>query len=102
MNRKDLQELELKFDKFYGPTATPSDNTYNTAEDIPIKQHYSKEDVEKLDQLNFAAGFPPYLRGPYTPMYVRKPLTIRQHAGCSTAEDSYAIYKRILATAPNG
>src|SRR5690606_30675306 len=102
MNRKDLQELELKFDKFYGPTATPSDTTYNTAEDIQIKQHYSKDDVEKLDHLNFAAGFPPYLRGPYTTMYVRKPWTIRQYAGFSTAEESNAFYRRNLAAGQRG
>src|SRR5690606_40102214 len=97
MNRKDLQELELKFDTFYGPKAHPDNTQYDTAEGIRIKEHYSKEDIAQLDHLNFAAGFPPYLRGPYTTMYVRKPWTIRQYAGFSTAEQSNAFYKRNLA-----
>lgn len=102
MNRKDLQELELKFDTFYGPKAHPDNTQYDTAEGIRIKEHYSKEDIAQLDHLNFAAGFPPYLRGPYTTMYVRKPWTIRQYAGFSTAEQSNAFYKRNLAAGQKG
>src|SRR5690606_28210731 len=102
MNRKDLQELELKFDTYYGPKAHANNTQYDTAEGIRIKEHYSKEDIAQLDHLNFAAGFPPYLRGPYTTMYVRKPWTIRQYAGFSTAEQSNAFYKRNLAAGQKG
>lgn len=101
MNRKDLQELELSFDKFYNQKPTRV-SKFNTAEDIPIKKHYTKQDVAGLDHLNFAAGFPPYLRGPYTTMYVRKPWTIRQYAGFSTAEESNAFYRRNLAAGQRG
>lgn len=101
MSRKDLQELELSFDKFYNQKPQ-SDTKYNTAEDIALKAHYTKEDIAQLDHLNFAAGFPPYLRGPYTTMYVRKPWTIRQYAGFSTAEESNAFYRRNLAAGQRG
>src|SRR5690606_5373964 len=101
MSRKDLQELELSFDKFYNQKPQ-SDTKYNTAEGIALKAHYTKEDIAQLDHLNFAAGFPPYLRGPYTTMYVRKPWTIRQYAGFSTAEESNAFYRRNLAAGQRG
>ena len=51
---------------------------------------------------NFAAGIPPYLRGPYSTMYVRRPWTIRQYAGFSTAEESNAFYRRNLAAGQKG
>ena len=101
MKRKDVQQLELKFGKLYGPKAQ-SNADYNTAEGIPVKKHYSKSDIDELDHLNFAAGFPPYLRGPYTTMYVKKPWTIRQYAGFSTAEESNAFYRRNLAAGQRG
>ncbi|WP_417362131.1 methylmalonyl-CoA mutase [Galbibacter sp.] len=102
MNRKDFQELELKFDTLYGPKAQTNNTEYNTAENISLKQLYTKDDIAQLDHLNFTAGFPPYLRGPYTTMYVRKPWTIRQYAGFSTAEESNAFYRRNLAAGQRG
>src|SRR5690606_36844865 len=99
--RKDLQEVELSFDKFYNQKPTRV-SKFKTAEDIPIKKHYTKQDVAGLDHLNFAAGFPPYLRGPYTTMYARKPWTIRQYAGFSTAEESNAFIRRNLAAGQRG
>jgi methylmalonyl-CoA mutase len=102
MSRKDFQELELKFDTLYGPKAQTNNTEYNTAENISLKQLYTKDDIAQLDHLNFTAGFPPYLRGPYTTMYVRKPWTIRQYAGFSTAEESNAFYRRNLAAGQRG
>lgn len=58
---------------------------------------YSEEDLKEAEHLNFAAGIAPYLRGPYSTMYVIRPWTIRQYAGFSTAEESNAFYRRNLA-----
>jgi methylmalonyl-CoA mutase len=73
-----------------------------TAEGIPIKSVYTKEDLASMEHLNYAAGIPPYLRGPYSTMYVMRPWTIRQYAGFSTAEDSNAFYRRNLAAGQMG
>jgi methylmalonyl-CoA mutase len=78
------------------------EQNYLTAEEIEIKSTYSKEDVSNLEHLGFAAGFPPYLRGPYSTMFVQKPWTIRQYAGFSTAEESNAFYRRNLAAGQKG
>ncbi len=73
-----------------------------TAEQIPVKSTYTKEDVAHLEHLHYAAGLPPYLRGPYSTMYVNRPWTIRQYAGFSTAEESNAFYRRNLASGQKG
>ncbi|MCK9339629.1 MAG: methylmalonyl-CoA mutase [Bacteroidales bacterium] len=73
-----------------------------TAEQIPLKPVYGKEDLEGMEHLNYAAGLPPFLRGPYSTMYVNKPWTIRQYAGFSTAEESNAFYRRNLAAGQKG
>ncbi len=73
-----------------------------TAEGISLKKTYSKQDIENLEQLDFGAGFAPNLRGPYATMYVRRPWTIRQYAGFSTAEESNAFYRRNLAAGQKG
>ncbi len=73
-----------------------------TAEGIPLKPYYTGEDIEGLTHLNFGAGTPPYLRGPYGSMYVSRPWTIRQYAGFSTAEDSNAFYRKNLAAGQKG
>lgn len=98
MQRKDLQNINLK--KATAQSKTSS--TYTTTEKIKIKKVYSPEDTKNLKHLNFAAGIPPYLRGPYSTMYVRRPWTIRQYAGFSTAEESNAFYRRNLAAGQKG
>ncbi|MCP2042257.1 methylmalonyl-CoA mutase [Pontibacter sp. HSC-36F09] len=75
---------------------------WKTAEQIPLKSYYTSEDVQHFEHLDFAAGLPPYLRGPYSTMYVQKPWTIRQYAGFSTAEESNAFYRRNLAGGQKG
>ncbi len=67
-----------------------------------MKQYYTAEDLENMEHLQYAAGIPPYLRGPYSTMYVQKPWTIRQYAGFSTAEESNAFYRRNLAAGQKG
>ncbi|MCQ2272101.1 MAG: methylmalonyl-CoA mutase [Bacteroidales bacterium] len=78
------------------------DTSWLTAEQIPVKPVYGKEDLAGMEHLNYAAGIPPYLRGPYSTMYVNKPWTIRQYAGFSTAEESNAFYRRNLAAGQKG
>ena len=73
-----------------------------SAEHIAIKGSYTPEDLKGLEHLQYAAGIPPYLRGPYSTMYVMQPWTIRQYAGFSTAEESNAFYRRNLAAGQKG
>ena len=73
-----------------------------TAEQIPVKSDYTAKDLENLEHLNYAAGIAPYLRGPYSTMYVMRPWTIRQYAGFSTAEESNAFYRRNFAAGQKG
>ncbi len=75
---------------------------WKTPEGIPVKAVYTAEDIRQLEHLDFAAGLPPYLRGPYASMYVQQPWTIRQYAGFSTAEESNAFYRRNLAGGQKG
>ena len=73
-----------------------------TPEQIPVKPVYLKEDLKNMEHLNYAAGLPPFLRGPYSSMYITRPWTIRQYAGFSTAEESNAFYRRNLAAGQKG
>lgn len=77
-------------------------NDWVTPERIPIKSIYTKEDLAGMEHLNYAAGLPPFLHGPYSGMYAMLPWTIRQYAGFSTAEDSNAFYRRNLAAGQKG
>lgn len=98
--RKNIQHITLENSK----KETPNNNTttFHTAENIEVKPTYSKEDIENLEHIGFGAGFAPNLRGPYATMYVRRPWTIRQYAGFSTAEESNAFYRRNLAAGQKG
>ena len=73
-----------------------------TPEQIPVKPVYGQDDLKGMEHLNYAAGIPPFLRGPYSTMYVMKPWTVRQYAGFSTAEESNAFYRRNLAAGQKG
>ncbi|MDR0395101.1 MAG: methylmalonyl-CoA mutase family protein, partial [Tannerella sp.] len=75
---------------------------WNTPEQIQVKSVYTPDDLEGMEHLHYAAGLPPYLRGPYSGMYVTRPWTIRQYAGFSTAEESNAFYRRNLASGQKG
>ncbi|TGK08901.1 methylmalonyl-CoA mutase [Leptospira fletcheri] len=75
---------------------------WQTPEKIPVKPVYLPEDAKSLDHLEYAAGIPPFLRGPYSTMYTQQPWTIRQYAGFSTAEESNAFYRRNLAAGQKG
>ena len=99
MSRKNLQHIKLKSEIV---NAKAEDKTFRTAEDIDIKSSYSAKDIKDLEHLDFVAGIAPNLRGPYSTMYVRRPWTIRQYAGFSTAEESNAFYRRNLAAGQKG
>lgn len=103
MKRKDLQHITLFDQKNQSVLSIEKKSeAFKTAEDILLHPTYSKKDVENLEHLDFGAGFAPFLRGPYTTMFVRKPWTIRQYAGFSTAEESNAFYRRNLAAGQKG
>ncbi len=84
------------------PVGGSSANSWKTAEGITVKPTYSVQDIQQLEHMHFAAGLPPYLRGPYASMYIQQPWTIRQYAGFSTAEESNAFYRRNLAAGQKG
>ncbi len=95
---------DLKINKVTEQKVTSSENqeVWNTPEGIPVKNHFTKEDIKDAEHLKFAAGIPPFTRGPYSTMYVTRPWTIRQYAGFSTAEESNAFYRRNLAAGQKG
>ena len=101
MSRKNLQHITLKSEVRIQNPEEPSGH-FLTSEGIDIKETYTQKDVESLEHLNFVAGLTPNLRGPYSTMYVRRPWTIRQYAGFSTAEDSNAFYRRNLEAGQKG
>jgi len=78
------------------------ESDWKTPEQIDVKRVYTKEDLKGMEQLHYAAGLAPYLRGPYSTMYVTRPWTVRQYAGFSTAEESNAFYRRNLAAGQKG
>jgi methylmalonyl-CoA mutase len=110
----DLTKLELKKPKktysldfwkseFKRRTGLdPEDLVKNTLEGIDVFPLYTIDDYKHFEHLNFTAGIPPYLRGPYPTMYIQQPWTIRQYAGFSTAEESNAFYRRNLAAGQKG
>ncbi|MDR1728980.1 MAG: methylmalonyl-CoA mutase [Acidobacteriota bacterium] len=93
-----------KIDYKVGPqaAAAPSATPWLTAEGISVKPLYTAADLEGMEHLEYAAGIPPFLRGPYSTMYCMRPWTIRQYAGFSTAEESNAFYRRNLAAGQKG
>lgn len=97
--RKDFTKVSIAY---------PINNNTNkdvfstSAEGIDLKSNYTIQDINNKQQLQYPAGIAPFLRGPYTSMYVQKPWTIRQYAGFSTAEESNAFYRRNLAAGQKG
>jgi methylmalonyl-CoA mutase len=79
-----------------------SGSDWLTPEQINVKPFYTEADLSGMEHLNYAAGLAPFLRGPYSAMYVMQPWTIRQYAGFSTAEESNAFYRRNLAAGQKG
>jgi methylmalonyl-CoA mutase len=80
----------------------PEELIWTTNEKIDLKPLYTRSDYDGMDHLDYVAGIPPYLRGPYATMFVQRPWTVRQYAGFSTAEESNAFYRRNLAAGQKG
>ncbi|MEL6941594.1 MAG: methylmalonyl-CoA mutase family protein, partial [Bacteroidota bacterium] len=76
--------------------------TWETPEQITVPNTLDKAAIADAEHLDYVAGLPPFLRGPYSTMYVGRPWTIRQYAGFSTAEESNAFYRRNLAQGQKG
>jgi methylmalonyl-CoA mutase len=101
--RKNIQHLNIvKIKNSEVESSNIQEELFLTAEKISLKKTYIKSDLDNLEHLNFAAGIAPNLRGPYSTMFVRRPWTIRQYAGFSTAEESNAFYRRNLAAGQKG
>ena len=98
--RPDINQL--KTNRFTPSEKTIQQQSWTSAEGIEIDGVLSEEHLRGMAHLNYAAGIPPYLRGPYSTMYVQRPWTIRQYAGFSTAEESNAFYRRNLAAGQKG
>jgi methylmalonyl-CoA mutase len=98
--RPNFSKIAFKLDAAVG--CTTQGDEWLSPEHIAIKPWYTREDLAGLEHLEYAAGLPPYLRGPYSTMYVTQPWTIRQYAGFSTAEESNAFYRRNLAAGQKG
>lgn len=98
--RKNIQHIKLSGN--LQPPAHNRETDFVTAEGVAVKPAYTKADIQNLEHIDFAAGIAPFLRGPYATMYVRRPWTIRQYAGFSTAQESNAFYRRNLAAGQKG
>ncbi len=103
--RPEFKYSDFNFRKFnkedvhgFLPDAVP----WITPEKIPVRSCYEQSDIEGMEHLDYAAGIPPFLGGPYSGMYATQPWTIRQYAGFSTAEESNAFYRRNLAAGQKG
>jgi len=103
MNMKpDFKSIDITNIAVSSGVGTQAESTWVTPEQIPVKPFYTKQDLNGMQHLQYAAGLPPYLRGPYSVMYAMQPWTIRQYAGFSTAEESNAFYRRNLAAGQKG
>ncbi len=101
MARPDFSKISPR-PRGAAPSPGLAGEPWMTAERIPVKASYTSADLAGMTHLHYVAGLPPYLRGPYSTMYVMQPWTIRQYAGFSTAEESNAFYRRNLAGGQKG
>ncbi len=102
--KPDFTKIDFQPKRSGKPEQAPDDaaHVWETLEHIAAKKYYVAEDLYAMEHLHYAAGVPPFLRGPYSTMYVRQPWTIRQYAGFSTAEESNAFYRRNIAAGQKG
>ncbi len=100
--RANFKNIDIKNVPKTTDLQTEHQNVWETPEHIAVKQIYTEEDLLNMEHLDYAAGLPPFLRGPYSAMYAMRPWTIRQYAGFSTAEESNAFYRRNLAAGQKG
>lgn len=101
-NFKNINIKSSPESKLDNATEIKDSANWTTAEQINLKSAYTKADLNEVEHLDYAAGIAPFLRGPYSSMYVTRPWTVRQYAGFSTAEESNAFYRRNLAAGQKG
>jgi len=99
MSRPNFSNIALNLSR---EKAEKSGNTWLSPEQIEIQKNYKAKDIEYTEHIGFISGVEPYLRGPYSSMYAKRPWTIRQYAGFSTAEASNAFYRRNLSAGQKG
>ena len=99
--KPDFSKIEFNPER-KAPAAPATGKSWLTNENIAVKPYYTAADLAGMQHLEYAAGIPPFLRGPYSTMYVMRPWTVRQYAGFSTAEESNAFYRRNLAAGQKG
>ena len=75
---------------------------WKTLEGIDVKPLYTADDLEEINHLDSFPGLPPYLRGPRATMYAKRPWTVRQYSGFSTAEESNQFYRDNIAAGQTG
>ncbi len=100
--RPDFSDLTINASVEEKPKPLENQDPWITPEGITVKKEFTKDDIKQAEHLDFAAGLPPFTRGPYSTMYVLRPWTVRQYAGFSTAEASNAFYRRNLAAGQKG
>ena len=100
--KPNYKDIKINAGAVRGKAAESGNPLWQTPEQIPVKPFYTREDLQGMEHLDYAAGLPPFLRGPYSTMYTQRPWTIRQYAGFSTAEESNAFYRRNLAAGQKG
>ena len=100
--RPNYKDININAIPNHNGIILPNGENWETAEHIMVKPAYTEKDLEGMEHLNYAAGIAPFLRGPYSTMYVMRPWTIRQYAGFSTAEESNAFYRRNIAAGQKG
>lgn len=102
LTSQQISKTEWK-EKFKQETGkSVEDFIWETMEKISAKPLYTPDDIKNLEHIDYLSGIPPFLRGPYSTMYVQRPWTVRQYAGFSTAEESNAFYRRNLAQGQMG
>jgi methylmalonyl-CoA mutase len=102
LTSQQISKTEWK-EKFKQETGKSfEDFIWETMEKISVKPLYTPDDIKNLEHIDYLSGIPPFLRGPYSTMYVQRPWTVRQYAGFSTAEESNAFYRRNLAQGQMG
>ena len=102
MSRKQFNNIFLKDFNIKAKKSIENNDTFLSDEEIELKRYYKKNNLKKFNHLNSIAGIGPFVRGPYSSMYVNKPWTIRQYAGFSTAEESNKFYKENLKSGQKG
>nr|MDA3823739.1 methylmalonyl-CoA mutase family protein [Bacteroidales bacterium] len=101
--RPDFKNIDFRGNKgTANSSSSVSEETFKTPEHIDLKPSYSAKDLKGMEHLNYAAGLPPFLRGPSYAMFAMRPWTVRQYDGFSTAEESNAFYRRNLAAGQKG